>query len=115
MAEGGAGVRMVVMGLCLGATALGLANTYGDNAEVVKLAETAACGAPGCSLVVTRQARSPLSQAVTFQVSVTERGRERSATADVTCKRAYVLLGDYACVLTSGGLPRLSPSSSPSR
>jgi len=110
MAEGSAGVRMVVLGLCLGATALGLANTYGDNAEVVKRAEEAACGAPGCSFVVQRQTRSPFSQEFTFQVSVTERGRERAATADVTCKRAYVLLGDYACALTSGGLP--SPRSS---
>lgn len=110
MAEGGSGVRLVVMGLCLGATALGLANTYGDNAEVVKRAETAACGAPGCSFVIARQARSPLSQSFTFQVSVTERGRGRSATADVTCKRAYVLLGEYACTLTSGGLPSLSSS-----
>lgn len=101
---------MVVLGLCLGATALGLANTYGDNAEVVKRAEQAACGSLGCSFVVQRQSRSPFAQEFTFQISLTERGRERAATADVSCKRAYVLLGEYACTLTSGGLP--SPSSS---
>jgi len=99
---------MVMLGLCLGVTALGLANTYGDNAAVVKLAEEAACLAPNCSFAVQRQERSPFSQSFTLQVSLTEKGRGRAATADVTCKREYILLGDYGCVVTSGGLPPLN-------
>jgi hypothetical protein len=98
--------RGIVMAICLGLTALGLANTYGDNAEVEKLAQRTACGAEGCSYTTLRQERSPFSQSFTFQVRLTERGKERGATADVKCSRAYVLLGDYACTLTSGGLPK---------
>jgi len=106
MAERSALSRGIVMALCLGVTALGLANTYSDNAEVVKLAQARACGAEGCSFQTLSQERSPFSQSFTFQVSLTEKGKQRGATADVKCTRAYVLLGDYACELTSGGLPK---------
>jgi hypothetical protein len=106
VAERSAFSRGLVMALCLGVTALGLANTYGDNAEVVKRAQTTACGAEGCSFTTLRQERSPFSQQFTFQVRLTEKGKERGATADVKCARAYVLVGDYACELTSGGLPK---------
>ncbi|HEY3497882.1 MAG TPA: hypothetical protein VGK73_24455 [Polyangiaceae bacterium] len=104
MAERSALSRGIVMAICLGVTALGLANTYGDNADVVKLAQARACGSEGCSFQTLRQERSPFSQSFTFQVSLTEKGKQRGATADVKCARAYVLLGDYACELTSGGL-----------
>ena len=110
MAEGSGLTRMVVAALCLGVTALGLANTYGDNAEVVTLAQHTACGSGSCSYQTLRQDRSALSQSFTFQVRLTEKGRERAATADVECKRAYVLLGEYACKLTSGGVPSPAPS-----
>ena len=106
MAERSALSRGIVMALCLGVTALGLANTYGDNAEVAKLAQTKACGTEGCSFETLRQERSPFSQSFTFQVKLTEKGKSRGATADVKCARAYVLVGDYACELTSGGLPK---------
>lgn len=94
------------MALCLGLTALGLANTYGDNAEVVKLAQKQACGAEGCSFETLRQERSPFSQSFTFQVRITEKGKQRGATADVKCARSYVLVGAYGCELTGGGLPK---------
>jgi hypothetical protein len=110
MAEGSGLSRMLVAAACLGVTALGLANTYGDNTEVVTLAQHAACGSGSCSYQTLRQDRSALSQSFTFQVRLTEKGRERAATADVECKRAYVLLGDYACNLTSGGVPSPAPS-----
>ena len=106
MAERSGVTRAVVLAICLGVTVLGLNNVYGDNAGVVKLAESAACGSADCSFNVLRQERSPFSQAFGFQVRITEKGRDRSATADVECKRAYVLVGDYACALTSGGLPK---------
>ena len=108
MAEGSGLTRAVVVAVCLGVTALGLANTYGDNAAVVALAERTACGAASCSYEKLREERSPLSQSFTFQVRLTEKGRERAATADVECKRAYVFVGEYACHVTSGGVPAAS-------
>ena len=97
--------RAIVLTVCLGVTALGLRNTYGDNSEVVALAQKTACGSPGCAVSILRQERSPFSQSFGFQVKTVERGRERGATADVTCKRSWVLVGDYGCLVTSGGLP----------
>jgi len=104
MAESSGFVRAAVMGACLLVTALGLANTYGDNTDVVKLAERAACGRDGCSFQKLREERSPLSQKFTFQVTLTEKGKARSASTDVECQRAYWLLGDYGCRLAGGGL-----------
>ena len=106
MAERSGLTRAVVMAICLGVTVLGLNNVYGDNADVMKLAESTACGSSGCTFNVLRQERSPFSQKFGFQVRVTEKGRERSATADVECKREYVLVGAYGCALTSGGVPK---------
>jgi hypothetical protein len=106
MAERSGVTRAVVMAICLGVTALGLRNVYGDNADVVRTAQSAACGSGDCAFNTLRQERSPFSQSFGFQVRVTEKGREKSATADVECKREYVLVGDYACVLTSGGMPK---------
>jgi hypothetical protein len=105
MAERSGVSRALIAAVCLGVTALGLANTYGDNAEVVTLAERAACGSGSCSYETLRQERSPLTQSFTFQVRLTEKGRERAATADVECRRAYVFVGEYACRVTSGGVP----------
>jgi len=105
MAERSGLSRALIAAVCLGATALGLANTYGDNSETLAKAQRAACGGGACSYETLRQERSPLSQTFTFQVRLTERGKERAATADVECKRAYVLVGDYACTRTSGGVP----------
>jgi len=105
MAERSGATRAIVMAVCLGITALGLNNVYGGNADVLALAQRTACGSPGCAVNILRQERSPLSQSFGFQVKTVEKGRERGATADVECKRAYVLVGDYACVMTSGGLP----------
>src|ERR1043166_5775188 len=105
MAERSGFTRALVAALCLGVTALGLANTYGDNADVVALAQRTACGGGACSYETLKQDRSALSQSFTFQVRLTEKGRERAATADVECKREYVLVVAYACTLTSGGVP----------
>jgi hypothetical protein len=105
MAERSGVARALVVAVCLGVTALGLANTYGDNADVVALAERTACGAGHCSYEKLREERSPLAQSFTFHVRLTQKGRERAATADVECRRAYLLAGEYACRLTSGGVP----------
>jgi hypothetical protein len=105
MAERSGLTRGIVLAICLGGTALGLANTYGDNADVVKQAERVACGGDNCSFQKLREERSVLAQRFTFQVELTEKGKavRKSASADVECKRAYVLLGAYACQKTSDG------------
>src|SRR5690348_7770605 len=111
MAERSGLSRALIAAVCLGVTALGLANTYGDNADVVALAQRTACGGGTCSYETLRQERSPLAQSFTFQVRLTEKGRERAATADVECRRAYVIVGEYGCKLTSGGVPTAASAS----
>lgn len=106
-------IRPVVAALCLGATALGLNNTYGDNSEVKALAQKAACGREGCSVTTTRESRSAFSQEFTFQTRLVEKGTSpRDASVDVKCQRAYYLLGDFSCNVISGGLPGVVPSAS---
>jgi hypothetical protein len=104
MAEASGFVRATVMAVCLGATALGLANTYSDNADVVRDAQRTACGSENCAFTKLREERSPFSQSFTFQVELTEKGKKRAASTDVKCSRAYVLVGAYSCQVTSGGL-----------
>ena len=107
-------VRLVVAVICIAATALGLENTYGDNSEVKALAQKTACGSPGCSISVLRESRSAFSQSFGFQTSLVQRGKnERSASVDVECKRKQLLLGEYECVVTSGGLPSAAGSGAP--
>lgn len=84
--------RTVLFAVCAGVTIAGLVNVYADNADVIARAESAACGSPKCSVQMTRMSRSPLEQSFTFQTSDKSRG-----IAEVTCKRAYVLVGDYSC------------------
>ena len=58
------------------------------------------------ALFVLSQSRSAFSQTLTWQVGLPEKGKEHvSASAEVECKRTYYLLGDFECVLKSGGLP----------
>ena len=99
-------VRAAIAAICIAGTALGLANTYGDNTEVKALAQKTACGAPDCSVSVLRESRSAFSQSFGFQTRRVQKGKvDRSATVDVECKRKQILLGEYECVVTSGGLP----------
>ena len=99
-------IRAVVAIVCIGGTALGPANTYGDNSDVKALAQKTACGSPNCSISVLRESRSAFSQSFSFQTALAEKGKhEQSASVDVECKRKQVLFGDYECVVSSGGLP----------
>jgi hypothetical protein len=92
--------------LCLAGTALGLNNTYGDDTELKALAEKTACGSPQCSVKMLSEHRSAFSAEFGFQTSLLQKGQtERSASADIECRRAYIMLGEYHCDLTSGGLP----------
>ena len=94
--------------VCLGGTALGLNNTYGDNAEVKVMAEQAACGAPQCSVKTLHEGRSAFKQTFGYQTALVEKGKgkgTRRASVDIECQREYLLLGEYRCSITSGGLP----------
>ena len=106
MAERSALSRFVVLAVCLGATAIGLNNVYGDNSAVLSDAKRVACaGAEDCSADMLQQSRSAISQSFSLQVSEKQGAKSRTATADVECRRAYLLLGAYDCKLVSGGLP----------
>jgi hypothetical protein len=99
-------MRVVVISICLGGTLLGLRNTYGDSSEAETKAKAAACGSGhDCTYRLLNQSRSAFSNSFSYQVSLTEKGKERGASTDVECKRAYILLGDYECKVTSGGVP----------
>jgi hypothetical protein len=112
--EGKSLFRAVFATICLAGTALGLANTYGDNSEVKALAQRTACGAPNCSINDLHQARSAFSQSFGFQTALVQKGKSgRSASVDVECKRKLVLIGDYECAVTSGGLPSTAGSATP--
>ena len=86
--------RVVVPVVCLGATVLGLINVYGDSSEVERLAETAACGAPGCAAQQVGGSRTPLAHQYTYQLDL-----KTTRTRTVECQREYVLAGDYTCTL----------------
>lgn len=97
--------RPLFMVLCLGATALGLNNTYGDNGDVKVLAEQTACGSLHCGVKKLSEGRSAFKQSFGFQTALVERGKSpRNASVDVECRRQYWLFGEYQCVIVSGGL-----------
>jgi hypothetical protein len=99
-------VRSLFMVLCLAGTALGLNNTYGDDTELKALAEKTACGSAQCSVKMLSEHRSAFSSAFGYQTSLLEKAKvDRSASADVDCRRAFYLLGEYQCSIVSGGLP----------
>jgi hypothetical protein len=89
-------VRSAFMLALLAATLLGLFNVFGDRSEVMKMAEQEACAQKKCTAQQTRMMVGPFGQDYSYQVTITEpRGAPHSV--DVSCKRAYVLLGEYAC------------------
>ena len=94
------------MAACLAGTALGLNNTYGDDTVLKALAEKTACGSAECSVKMLNEHRSAFNAGFGFQTSLVQKGKtDRSASADVECRRDYYLLGEYRCAVTSGGLP----------
>ena len=103
-------VRPLFAVICLGATALGLNNTYGDDTESKALAEKVACGTATCSVKLLHEGRSAFKQSFGFQTALVQKGKgPRGASVDVACQRQYILLGEYRCTITSGGLPESSP------
>ena len=101
-------VRPLFALLCLGATALGLNNTYGDNTEVKALAEKTACGTAPCVVKTLNEHRSAFKQSFGYQTALVEKGKSTNgASVDIECARAYVLIGEYQCHVVSGGRPQV--------
>jgi hypothetical protein len=84
--------QSVVALFCLVASVLGIYNVVSDNADVEHMAEGVACGTdPFCKAQKLSMERTPLAQ--TFEYTTTKR------KVSIRCSRAYVLAGDYTCVL----------------
>jgi hypothetical protein len=83
--------RTALSALLLLATGLAVYNVYGDNTELVKTAEALACGGAPCVRLL-RAERTPVKQSFTFQTSLSP-----PKTRDVSCERAFLLVGRFAC------------------
>jgi hypothetical protein len=92
-------LRPIISIVLLGATVLGLLNVFGDTTEVDVMSSSAACKAQtACTTRVLRLSRTPIAQS--YGYSVREEGRE-PYESEVTCKRQWILAGDYSCSRTS--------------
>lgn len=92
--------RHIVTAVLLGFTAVCVYNVVADNAEVVALAETKACGAPKCAIQKTRESRTPIGQSFQFQTVLKDRNQPATkdgGVVDVDCHRALYLVGSYDC------------------
>jgi hypothetical protein len=89
--------------LCVAVTTLGLINTYGDDGEVVALAQRAACGSDNCSYTLLSRSHSAFGHEYAFQTQLVQQGKlpTQSATALIACKRELVLLGAWKCAPSS--------------
>jgi len=83
-------VRVVLVLVCIGVTAGSVANVFLDNSEVKALAEQTGCGASAKTCAMTRMDRTPIEQS--FELSTTG-----GVSVHVSCMRAGVLVGAYAC------------------
>ena len=92
MAEPGLFRRVILPVTLLGLTALGFLNTYGDSADVQKLAAQVACGGQMCEVNLREVSRNPLAQKYVLQVG------KAANEVSVECSRSAIFLGDYACV-----------------
>jgi hypothetical protein len=85
--------QILIFILCVAFSVAALYNVMSDNAEVERMAAAVACGeqGPNCRAQMTRMERTPFGQ--TFEMVTPKR------TVDIVCRRAYVMVGDYACKL----------------
>jgi hypothetical protein len=99
--EGKSFLRIAIITICLGVTALGYRNSSGDNTEAIALATKAACTGQGdgCGASLGQQARSSFGHEYSFSVTSSGTRSPPSATKNVVveCKRELVFLGDWAC------------------
>jgi hypothetical protein len=85
--------QILIFILCVAFSVAALYNVMSDNAEVERMAAAVACGeqGPNCRAQMTRMERTPFGQ--TFEMVTPKR------TVDIVCRRAYLMVGDYACKL----------------
>ncbi len=90
-------IRPVISVLLLGLTVLGLVNVYGDHSEVESLAKSVACGGSECPTQLTRVDRNPLAHNYDLVTKPKSAKSAPSVTVSVSCRRAYILLGEWSC------------------
>jgi hypothetical protein len=95
--EGKSALRAAIIVSCLAITVLGYENANADNSEVVALASKTACPTDACNAVLSQTSRSSFGHEYSFQIRSKQHPTESGPTLIVECKRAYVLLGDWAC------------------
>lgn len=85
------------------------ANVLADDADVRKLARTtvnqaAGCG-DACKLSGLRGDRGMLSETIEYDV-------QNHGHWEITCRRAMIVIGDYACTVTESGSGSAAPAGS---
>jgi hypothetical protein len=95
--EGKTALRVAIVVCCLAVTALGYQNSNGDNSEVVAIASKTACPTDACNAVLSQTSRSSFGHEYAFQIRAKQHPTESGPTLIVECKRALVLVGDWAC------------------
>jgi hypothetical protein len=99
--EGKTFLRIAIITICVGVTALGYRNSSGDNTEAIALGTKAACtsAGDGCTASLGQQARSSFGHEYSFTVSGGSQPRGTTKNVIVECKRALIFLGDWSCAL----------------
>lgn len=97
--EGKTFLRIAIITICVGITALGYRNSSGDNTEAIALATRAACtgAGDGCAASLGQQARSSFGHEYSFTVSGGSQPRGTTKNVIVECKRELIFLGDWTC------------------
>lgn len=85
-------IKQLITVACLVGSGLALYNVYSDVGPLQRTADVTACGEQGCAALVGME-RTPIAITFRFQTE-----RNKSTTAQVRCRRAWLLLGEYACV-----------------
>ena len=80
----------IILALCIIIGIATVMNVFIDNQDVITMAEKTVCPNPtGCKYSKTAMMRTPIGQSFTFV--------GEGKTIELTCRRAYIFLGDYAC------------------
>ncbi|MBI3203462.1 MAG: hypothetical protein HYZ29_18130 [Myxococcales bacterium] len=103
MAESRGPLRAALPVVLLALSALGLYNVFADNTEVRQMAQKLAASPKDTQPRITREAKNPIGQS--FELSVDGRGQ-----VSVSCRRAFYLVGEWACSVEGGAAPAPSAS-----
>lgn len=90
-------VRIAVVVVCLGVTALGYRNSNGDNTDAVAAATRAACPAEPCRASLSQESRGSFGHEYKFTTERTVAGKKASGEVVVACDREQVLIGAWKC------------------